>query len=103
MSQRITLSNVHGAFKRLHAAMGWPDLPAYSWPELGDRPKANIGAVMLAESGYGFNIEIISNEGGGVTTPFMGWRTKREAWDAMIAMAQAVELYKRQNETELAA
>ena len=92
--ERITYANVFGAYKRLHRAMEWPDMPHYSKQENGIF-KANIGAVALSETGYGFNIEIIVNDGGGVHTPFMGWSTKREAFEGMASMAAAVEEYKR--------
>lgn len=90
MSTRITISNVEGAFKRLHRAMEWPDLKPYA-----DVGKPNVGAFYLSETGYGFQIEKIHNEGGGVMTPFSGWSSKREAFETMVAMAQAVEEYKR--------
>ena len=88
--QRITTSNVEGAFKRLHKAMEWPDLPPY------ENGKPNVGAVYLYEgkNGASWNIEIIVNDGGGVQCPFTGWQTKREAFEAMCSMAQAVETYK---------
>lgn len=94
--RRITQSNVEGAFKRLHKAMGWPEGPHYTKGEDGHY-HANVGAVALSQTGYGYNVEIIVNENGGVDTPFMGWQSKREAWDTMLAMAQAIELYKRQH------
>ena len=101
---RTTLKHVEGAFKRLHRAMEWPvlvgtdvePLPHYTKDDAGFY-KANIGAAALSETGYGFNIEIIVNDGGGVTTPFTGWSTKREAFDTMAAMAAAVAMYKREN------
>ena len=90
---RVTKSNVEGAFKRLHRAMEWATEPAYK------DGKPNVGAVYLADNGaYGFAVEIIANKAGGVFTPFgYGWRTKREAFDTMAAMSAAVEEYKREH------
>ena len=85
-----TKMQIEGAFNRLHRAMEWPTGLAYK------DGKPNIGAVYLADSGpAGFSIEIIVNQGGGVHVPFGSWRTKREAFETMAAMAAAVEEYKR--------
>ena len=89
---RTTKTHVDGAFRRLCRALECPMGPAYK------DGKPNIGAVYLADNGpYGFGVEVIANEGGGVFTPFESWRTKREAFDTMAAMASAVEYYKREH------
>lgn len=95
---QITKANVAGAFKRLHKEMGWPDMA----PVKDGKP--NPGAISLVETGYyGWSIEQIINKNGGVKTLFgmPSWPTKRQAWETMIAMAQAIEHYKRQ-QVELA-
>ena len=90
---RTTKTQINGAFKRLHRAMEWPDLQPYNNIAKG----ANVGAIYLADTGLGFAIEVIVNEGGGVHAPFGSWRTKHEAFETMAAMASAVEEYKRKH------
>ena len=104
---QITKSNVEGAFKRLHKAMEWPDMPPWQhmppWKPGSDSLKANVGAVYLAEGYRCWTIEIITTETGGTLCPFVSWQSKRQAWDTMVAMARAVEDYKTAHEAAKAA
>lgn len=98
MSYRITLSNVHGAFKRLHSAMDWPSGPAYT------NGKFVVGAIYLGEGFRSFSIERVVNEMGGTDWPLsQPWASKREAFNSMVAMAEAVETFKRAQDDSLAA
>jgi hypothetical protein len=97
MKRPYTRDQVQGAFSRLRKAMGWPQEEPWVKNNKGGYV-ANVGVVYLAEEYKSWCITKLVNDGGGEVELFPRFKSKRQATETMIAMAQAVEMYKRDTE-----
>jgi hypothetical protein len=85
MGYHVTKAQIERALDDLNRVLGRnPD--AYSREE-GGRYKVNVGTYTYEHSASGYCLELITNEGGGVTNPLGGRRvTKRE----LLAQIEAI-------------
>ena len=99
--KRHSLKDVTIAFQRLRRAMDWPRLSPWSARAKDGSLSslANVGAVYITQGASGWCIEKISNVHGGTHQLSPSWRTKRQAFEGLILMAEAIEMYKRGKET----